>query len=565
MKKASFKSVLAIVLTLATIMSILSGCKPGPNERDTAGTLYVSDTAGGYRSNTTADIVLQTVHSAYNSYDVIYNKSNQIGLPAVITWQENKYSDPVTVYLDPHDAWDAFINSAYEKDRNWYTVTAYVNNNWFQWVDTSIRSSTSKNDAEIEADKAYQYFGFPTNVHPEADNDKFWAVLDKYLDYFGEHTVNPNASTGYNWGTFPVDELAWAEWQAMQGDMSHAQALVEYQSMTLDEYIQYRENMPTSEAKEFREHWYPIVVGNQRFMDTGKTTSTGGKYLTPSVGEKSFDTWYTEQGHAPSNHGTTPVDPVVTPTPVPTVTPTPVPTETPAPTPTVTPEPEPSETPVQHFPDVTPDKWYYEAVNNMAEAGILKGYSDGLFHPDELVTKGEVATIFCRISEDAARAFKANPKSAEEWTKEQGHWSAKFIACAPEGPTAKRMTIMYYTTVEHADEPEIRQHVFNAIGEYIYANQFVNKYCYRNFIDATHYITELLVDEEKCNSIYYEYENSAKGGAGMSWNIANLVYLDIIHGDQNGNLNLKSNITRAEFCQVLYNMGATIDWLGDGK
>lgn len=127
------------------------------------------------------------------------------------------------------------------------------------------------------------------------------------------------------------------------------------------------------------------------------------------------------------------------------------------------------------------------------------------------------------------------------------------------------MTMMYYTKVERADLPETRERVFNAISEYIYAEQFVDKYCYRRFIDSIHYYTEPLVDKDKVSPMFWEYHDGPKGGLRMTLGIANLVYLGIIHGDQNGNLNLESNITRAEFCQVLYNMGATIDWLSDGN
>lgn len=47
----------------------------------------------------------------------------------------------------------------------------------------------------------------------------------------------------------------------------------------------------------------------------------------------------------------------------------------------------------QYFTDVTPDKWYYEAVNAMAAAGILNGYGDGTFKPNNPMTAGELATV----------------------------------------------------------------------------------------------------------------------------------------------------------------------------
>lgn len=539
MKKFNIKSVLAMALVLATIMGILSGCKPAPVEQKEN---LVGWGATGTYTPSIADKALEVIVGAYAEYDKCYNDKIKSG-PLPEEFHTHPYDPDYkgmaeyanhqfdrAVFLNPEDAWNDIRTQTYRNDNT---------NNWFR-------------------------NGYDTEKY----NDAFWTALNDYLSVFGEHKVDPSHDSKWYNGRDMMNrcstaDLAWAEYYTMHNEYTDVEAMADYQNMTLEEYMDYRTSMTEYEAKQFRIDWYPSIMGNYKYLKEGWTLTGGATMPWRDVAKKTFDTWYTEQGFTPTNHEATSIDPVVTPTPAPTVTPTPVPTETPAPTPTVAPEPE---TPVQHFPDVTPDKWYYEAVNNMAEAGILKGYSDGLFHPDELVTKGEVATIFCRISEDSARAFKADPKSADEWAKEQGHWSAKFIAYATEGPRAyTQMTMMYYTTIEHANEPEIRQRVFNAIGEYAYAEQFINKYCYRKFIDSTHYYIELLIDENAVENIFWDYFNGDKGGIGMSSNIANLVYLGIIHGDQNGNLNLKSNITRAEFCQVLYNMGATKDWLGDGN
>ena len=45
------------------------------------------------------------------------------------------------------------------------------------------------------------------------------------------------------------------------------------------------------------------------------------------------------------------------------------------------------------FDDVRPDQWYTEAVAWAAETGIVSGYSDGLFHPDDEITRQEMAVM----------------------------------------------------------------------------------------------------------------------------------------------------------------------------
>lgn len=52
----------------------------------------------------------------------------------------------------------------------------------------------------------------------------------------------------------------------------------------------------------------------------------------------------------------------------------------------------------QHFNDVAPDAWYYEAVNAMAEAGIVNGYGDGTFKPNKPMTAGEYATVLWNMT-----------------------------------------------------------------------------------------------------------------------------------------------------------------------
>lgn len=48
------------------------------------------------------------------------------------------------------------------------------------------------------------------------------------------------------------------------------------------------------------------------------------------------------------------------------------------------------------FKDVPTNHWAYEAINKLAELGIVNGYEDGSFKPDEAVTRAELATMLDR-------------------------------------------------------------------------------------------------------------------------------------------------------------------------
>lgn len=51
------------------------------------------------------------------------------------------------------------------------------------------------------------------------------------------------------------------------------------------------------------------------------------------------------------------------------------------------------------FSDVTSGKWYSEAVEWAAEKGIVKGYGDGIFAPDDLLTREQFTAILYRYAE----------------------------------------------------------------------------------------------------------------------------------------------------------------------
>lgn len=48
------------------------------------------------------------------------------------------------------------------------------------------------------------------------------------------------------------------------------------------------------------------------------------------------------------------------------------------------------------FKDVPETHWAYKAIEELAEKGIINGYEDGTFKPDETVTRAELATMLDR-------------------------------------------------------------------------------------------------------------------------------------------------------------------------
>lgn len=232
-------------------------------------------------------------------------------------------------------------------------------------------------------------------------------------------------------------------------------------------------------------------------------------------------------------------------------------------------KPENSEPEVQHFADVTPDKWYYEAVNSYAETGILKGKDDGLFHPDDYVTNGEFATILCRVSEQASEDYKlyTNPESGQYYHPNPANWAELACMACRSG---NRITQMFGCSSDEAADlnyvntPTPRHRVFYALENMAYDKQFMFRYNYPDFVydsDTLYYpslkITDKQIEEAEAALVDWDSISTFDDES------LTLYALDIIHGDGNGYIRPGDPITRAEVCQLLYNMGATRNMLAE--
>ena len=58
------------------------------------------------------------------------------------------------------------------------------------------------------------------------------------------------------------------------------------------------------------------------------------------------------------------------------------------------------------YTDVTESSAYYEAVESLSKLGIVTGYEDGTYKPEETVTRAEMAALIARIQgyEETAKA-----------------------------------------------------------------------------------------------------------------------------------------------------------------
>ena len=121
--------------------------------------------------------------------------------------------------------------------------------------------------------------------------------------------------------------------------------------------------------------------------------------------------------------------PTSTPTPTskPTSNPTPLPTSTPqptnSPTPDATPTPQPWANP---FPDVSDTAWYIKAVEYVAVEGLMHGYPNGKFGPNDNISRAEFAQIIYNKAgrPDAGSSMFTDVKNGE-WYTNAVTWAAE--------------------------------------------------------------------------------------------------------------------------------------------
>jgi len=102
------------------------------------------------------------------------------------------------------------------------------------------------------------------------------------------------------------------------------------------------------------------------------------------------------------------------------------------------------------FKDVKENHWAYPYVQKMAERGIISGYDDGLFHPNDSVSREQ----FSKMMVLTLGLDLINPKSPFFEDVKKNDWSYKYVE------TARR-----YLTGFHTDEGEFFRPKLDAVRE----------------------------------------------------------------------------------------------------
>lgn len=113
------------------------------------------------------------------------------------------------------------------------------------------------------------------------------------------------------------------------------------------------------------------------------------------------------------------------------------------------------------FPDVPVNAWYAGYVSYLARYGIAVGYTDGLFHGDEPITRAEFTAMAVRFFDTYG---DGDPAIMEEysgfWDVSPGHWAAGYIADAAR----YGWVVGYGDGTFHADDEITRAEVVTIVN-----------------------------------------------------------------------------------------------------
>lgn len=113
------------------------------------------------------------------------------------------------------------------------------------------------------------------------------------------------------------------------------------------------------------------------------------------------------------------------------------------------------------FPDVPVNAWYAGYVSYLARYGIAVGYTDGLFHGDEPITRAEFTAMAVRFFDTYGDGDPAIMKEYSGfWDVSPGHWAAGYIADAAR----YGWVVGYGDGTFHADDEITRAEVVTIVG-----------------------------------------------------------------------------------------------------
>lgn len=242
------------------------------------------------------------------------------------------------------------------------------------------------------------------------------------------------------------------------------------------------------------------------------------------------------------------------------------------------------------FTDVTPDKWYYEAVMAMADAGAVNGYGNGKFGPNDPVTYGQFFLIIMRLcwpeaykdgdltaTAEGLDAYVRAMLLASVYLRAGMFAQSSQVYAVKDGQLVPANEWWKGTIFEQEYGPIPDQ--WKDVTPNTYKNTPVqrgqamtylaNIARFKNLYTAVNDVSEADIPDWNiiaANDIFTVYGSRDNGSIAIRLGVPTLrkeavlkaYQYGIVQGtDSNMTCNPLGTVTRAQFCQMLYNMGLT--------
>lgn len=219
------------------------------------------------------------------------------------------------------------------------------------------------------------------------------------------------------------------------------------------------------------------------------------------------------------------------------------------------------------YSDVQPGAWYYDAVMTMTDNGVLAGYGNGNFGPNDIITDAQLATIMNRLVKRIDSNASVDWSASKRITR--GEAAIYIVGVLQSGSSSSilsetRLALAQETGMPYYTDPMMYngQPYMNARLEGVWFRLFYTegrrvsevRHSAADFPDseailacADKWATE---NEDRFLASHEEVANMAVTRICTAWNLGMFAGYDDI-----GTFGANNSITRAQLCQALYNMG----------
>ncbi|BCG60785.1 S-layer homology domain-containing protein [Paenibacillus sp. URB8-2] len=201
-----------------------------------------------------------------------------------------------------------------------------------------------------------------------------------------------------------------------------------------------------------------------------------------------------------------------------------------------------------YFTDIA-NSWARDEINALADLGIINGFADGTYHPNEYNSRAEIAAIL-------VRAFDLESNTTISFNDTKNHWAENYISTAAASGIVKGINADRFAPNEKVTREQLVVMLIRASGLNLKdknpskdnsKESSVTTEVYQGSSDGAK--TPVLQGSSAATLLDFIDEATVSDWAKDSMEIA--IKNGIIHGYSDKTLGPQANVTRAEACKMI--------------